>query len=284
MGQGRFITYQPTSLRVINGRSTEASVESIRSDLAVLRPRFDSLITYGALHGADAIPKIAAALHYRALVIGVWNPFNDAEVDAALAAAHQSPELVVGIMVGNEWLFAQRPRGAELAARLVEIRTRASELPIATSEPFHMLYPDSARALLAELDFLLPNVHPVYQPWFRQAPSENAAAFVVGVADRLRDRFCGPILIKETGVPTAPAESGFSVERQAGFYRALAAALAPSGARAFAYFDAFDAPWRVADEQASPGYHPEEAHWGLYDAGRIAKPVVASIPLLAVRR
>jgi hypothetical protein len=47
--------------------------------------------------------------------------------------------------------------------------------------------------------------------------------------------------------------------------------------RAFAYFAAFDAPWRVNDE---PGHQPEEAHWGLYDELRRAKPVIATIPEL----
>jgi hypothetical protein len=40
---------------------TSADPESIRADLTVLRPRFDSLITYDAIHGAESIPAIAAA-------------------------------------------------------------------------------------------------------------------------------------------------------------------------------------------------------------------------------
>ncbi len=50
--------------------------------------------------------------------------------------------------------------------------------------------------------------------------------------------------------------------------------------RAFAYFAAFDAPWRVDDNHPVPGYHPEEAHWGLYDDRRKPKQVVAIIPVL----
>ena len=280
MRDGRFITYQPLSLRIIDGRATRADPVSIREDLSVLRPRFDALITYGALNGAEAIPDIAALLHYRAVVIGVWDPFDDTEVDAALAAARRHPALVVGLAVGNEWSFARRPRAAELAARFEALQRRAPELPLATAEPFHVFYPPSAAPLLARLDFLLPIVHPVFQPWFRGAPPPKVASFVSGVLDELGRRFCGPLLVKETGSPTAPAAAGFSGERQAEIYRALAAALPPSRARAFSYFAAFDAPWRVADEQAAPGVHPEEAHWGLYDAGRIAKPVIAVIPPL----
>lgn len=277
MGEGRFIAYQPTSLTVRDGRPSRANPASIRSDLEALRPRFDSLITYGALNGAEAIPDIADALRFRALIIGLWNPFNETEVEAALAAARRHPLLVVGISVGNEMVFARRRTAAELTARVAALRARAPTVPLATTEPFHIFYSEPARALLGEVDFLLANVHPVFQPWFRTAPDANAAEFVVSVVGKLAERYCGAILVKETGVPTAPRAAGFSAARQASFYRALRQAFPPSPERAFAYFVAFDAPWRVADEQASPGIHPEEAHWGLYDDARTPKPAALEI-------
>ena len=280
MQHGRFVAYSPTAIKVIAGHPTRADGASIRADLAVLRPRFDSLVTYGALNGAESIPEFADALDFRALVIGIWNPFDDTEVAAALAAAARYPRLVVGISVGNELLFAKRRPSAALVRRIEEIRTRLPRLPLATTEPFHVFYGAEARGLLGELDFLLVNVHPVFQPWFRNAPDANAAAFVTGVVEELSRAYCGPILVKETGVPTAPDYKGFSDARQASFYRELRQRFAPTGQRAFAYFTAFDAPWRVADEQASPGVHPEEAHWGLYEEGRKPKPVVREIPEL----
>jgi hypothetical protein len=79
MAQGRFIAYQPISLQVVDGRSTEADANSIRADLTELRTRFDALITYDAVHGAQEIPAIAAALKFRALIIGVWNPADAAQ-------------------------------------------------------------------------------------------------------------------------------------------------------------------------------------------------------------
>ncbi len=280
MGQGRFVAYEPTSLVVRDGRPSHADRASIRADLEVLRPRFDSLITYGALHGAEAVPAIATELGFRALVIGIWNPFDEAEVEAALAAARRYPSLVVGISVGNELVFAHRRSAAELSARLAALRARAPAVPLATTEPFHIFYSDEESVVLGEVDFLLANVHPVFQPWFRTAPDGSAAEFVVSVVGKLAQRYCGAILVKETGVPTAPAAAGFSAARQAGFYRELRRQFPPTPQRAFAYFVAFDAPWRVQDQQASPGIHPEEAHWGLYDEARRPKDVVREIPPL----
>jgi hypothetical protein len=89
--------------------------------------------------------------------------------------------------------------------------------------------------------------------------------------------------VKETGVPTAPASAGFTEARQAGFYRELRRLLSPSRAQAFAYFAAYDAPWRAYDATGVPGaraVHPEEAHWGLYDDARRPKAAARELPRL----
>src|SRR5690606_31196249 len=93
-------------------------------------------------------------------------------------------------------------------------------------------------------------------------------------------------LVKETGIPTAPAEKGFSPDAQKDFYAELARQLAPSRLIAFAYFSAFDAPWRAYDETPVPVAHPEEAHWGLFTETRAPKPVLEAVPKLqlSVRR
>jgi exo-beta-1,3-glucanase (GH17 family) len=281
LAHGRFVAYQPTALQVTDGHFSNADPDSIRADLRLLREHFDALVTYDAVHGAQAIPAIAASLKYRAVIIGVWNPFDPAELDAALAAARAFPRLVVGLSLGNEMIFSHRADAPRLAAALAAVRAQLPRLPLSTSEPFHIYAAAPAGELLAELDFMLANVHPVFQPWFRDAPAATAAQFVVNVADQLTQIYCGPILIKETGEPTAPAAAGFSATRQAAFYKELRTRFPPSRARAFAYFVAFDAPWRAQDATGVPGPHPEEAYWGLYEANRKSKLAVDQLPPLA---
>jgi exo-beta-1,3-glucanase (GH17 family) len=135
------------------------------------------------------------------------------------------------------------------------------------------------------MDFLLANVHPIFQPWFHSATDADATQFVVNVVSKLAASYCGPILVKETGVPSAPEAKGYTEARQASFYDELQHRLPPSGERAFAYFSAFDAPWRLNDVGPAPGQRPqpEEAHWGLYDERRQPKPVVATIALIKSR-
>jgi exo-beta-1,3-glucanase (GH17 family) len=280
MADGRFVAYEPTSLAVSDGRVTPADPASIRADLTVLRRLFDGLITYDAVHGAERIPQLADELHFRALIIGVWDPADQAQLTAALAAARAHPQLVVGVSLGNELLFAHHSDPDTLAAVVRRVRNDAPQLALTTTEPFHVYQQPAARALLGELDFLLVNVHPVFQPWFRSASDATAAQFVVNVLELLRPLSCGPLLVKETGVPTAPAESGFSEARQAGFYRALRGRLQPTAERSFSYFAAFDEPWRAADATPVPGTHPEEAHWGLFDARRAPKAAARELPPL----
>jgi exo-beta-1,3-glucanase (GH17 family) len=292
LAHGRFVAYEPTSLAVVNGRVTAADPASIHADLAVLRRKFDGLITYDAVHGNQALPAIAASLKFRALIIGVWDPLDEAQLGAAIEAAHRFPELVAGLSLGNELLFSRRMDVPQLAARIAQLRQQLPATPLSTTEPFHVYagleHEAAGSRLLGQLDFLLVNVHPVFQPWFHDASDATAAQFVVNVLRDLTDLACGPILVKETGVPTAPASGGFSLERQASFYRELRSRLPPSSTRAFAYFAAFDAPWRAFDALAVPGdtaagVHPEEAHWGLYDAQRRPKPAAQELPPLSGR-
>jgi exo-beta-1,3-glucanase (GH17 family) len=280
MAQGRFVAYEPTALTVVNGRFTTADRDSVRSDLEVLRRRFDALITYDAMHGAENIPPLAAELHFRALIIGVWDPTDSAQVAAALNAAQRFPRLVVGLSLGNEMLFARRTDAATLAGIVRAVRARLPRLALSTTEPFHIYYQPEARPLLHELDFVLVNVHPVFQSWFAHASDQTAAQFVVNVLQELSPSTCGPLLVKETGVPTAPESAGFSEARQASFYGELRQRLPGSPAHAFAYFAAFDAPWRLHDAGPVPGVHPEEAHWGLYDAHREPKAAARALPAL----
>ena len=284
LAHGRIVAYEPTALRVVNGQVTSADTASIRADLAALRPRFDALITYDAMHGAEQIPALAAALHYRALIIGIWDPFDEAQQAAAVRAAREFPQLVVGISLGNEVLFSHRAEPAALAAQLARVRARAPQVPLSTTEPFHIFLQPAVAPLLRELDFVLANVHPVFQPWFKDAPDHAAAQFVVNVLAQLAPQACGPVLVKETGEPSAPATAGFTPARQAAFYRELRQLLPPGAERAFAYFSAFDAPWRAYDATgvpgAAPGVHEEEAHWGLYDEARHPKAAARELPPL----
>jgi exo-beta-1,3-glucanase (GH17 family) len=280
MAHGRFIAYQPTTLRIVDGKATHADEASIAADLTVLRSRFDGLITYSAVNGAERVPDVAAQLGFKAVILGVWDVSNQDEIANAIDAWRRHPRLVVGLSLGNEIVLGKRGDFDSLGIAIDAVRRKAPDLALTTTEAFHLFLTDAAAPVLSRSDFLLVNVHPVFQPWFANAPNEDAVQFVVNVVDDLARVYCGPIMVKETGEPTAPVEAGYSPARQAAFYRLLRERFAPTSMRGFAYFSAFDAPWRGNDADPVPGHHPEEAHWGLYDDQRRPKSVVAGIPEL----
>jgi len=282
MARGRFVAYQPTALKAINGKLTQASDESIRKDLQTLRPWFDGLITYGARNGNERVPDIAARLGFRAVVTGVWDPSDETETANAIAAWRRNPGIVAGISLGNEIVFGGRGTWSQLHAHLRAARIAAPGLALTVSEPFAEYTDHSeARAVLGATDFMLVNIHPVFEPWFKTGTVDNWTDFVVRVAARLQAIYERPILIKETGVPTGPVSAGFTEEMQRAFYDLLAKRLPPSRQRTFAYFTAFDEPWRPGDFNPTPGAHPEEAHWGLFTEARSPKRAMADLPKLA---
>jgi exo-beta-1,3-glucanase (GH17 family) len=282
MASGRFVSYQPTSLKLINGQLTEASEANIRADLKVLRPYFDGLVTYGALNGAERIPDIAASLDFRSVIIGIWDINNDKEIGNAVAAWERNPRLGVAVNLGNEVVLSKRGSWDSLRRVLADVKARAPRLPLTVTEPFAQFLDETgAKMIFPHIDLLLSNVHPVFEPWFKSAPPFNWADFVVRVANRLAaEAYCGPILIKETGVPTGPAALGYTEEKQLAFYRELEAQMKPSRMRAFSFFSAYDAEWLVDAPNPIPGPHPEEAFWGLFTEARTPKMVVKELKQL----
>lgn len=283
MAQGRFVAYHPTGIAFWYGTPTRASDDSIRADLIALRPWFDGLVTYSAAHGADRVPDIAAELGYRAVIQGVWDPASRQEVGNALSASKRHPGLIVGLSLGNEIVLSRRGTWGDLAYALRRVRKYSGSLPLTATETFATFVNDpDARSTLAQMDFMTVNIHPIFESWFRRSQPANWAEFVVKATDMLATTYCGPILVKETGVPTGPLSSGYSGAMQRAFYRALEEQMKPRADRAFSYFSAFDLPWHAYDANLTAGDtpHPEEAYWGLFTERRQPKLIMAGLARL----
>jgi exo-beta-1,3-glucanase (GH17 family) len=271
----RFVAYSPRGFDPGAGGSAPPAA-ALRADLAVLRPTFDGLITYSCASGLDALPRLAREAGFRAVVVGVWAPDDAGELARALAAAKAEPEVVIALALGNEGLFFHRYDPAALVRAFARARRALPALALTTSEPFSV-YLDDPQSLPRE-DLLLPNVHPIDQPWYGTAPPETAVDFVANVVSKLEARFGVPVLVKETGLPSGPKEAGFDPAAQAGFWSALRRRLPPTRAHAFAYFEAFDGPWKPArSPDPSPAKRAREAHWGFFELDGTAKPAVRAV-------
>jgi exo-beta-1,3-glucanase (GH17 family) len=272
----RHVAYTARGFAVRAGVVKPATAEAVRRDLEVLRPFFDGLITYSAVSGHEHVPEAARALGYRAVVVGVWDPTSEAELESAVRLARTYPGLVVAVAVGNEGLFWRRYDWPTLRRTLARVREALPGVPVTTSEPFAVYLDDTYPGFVEAQDFLLPNLHPTFEPWFRPEAIGQSVDFVVDVVGILVRRFGKEVLVKETGLPSGPADRGYTEERQAAFWRTLAQRLPPAPGRAFAWFEAFDAPWKPAAQALDSGQTaPEEAHWGLFDPDGRPKPVLS---------
>lgn len=273
----RFVAYTPTDLKIVSGQVHAASPERIRKDLTVLRKDFDGLITYSCADGVDKVPDVAKALGYRALILGIWDPLSEREFRNAQRLVSAYPQLIVGVSVGNETLLAQRQQWPVLRAAIQRLRTALPAVAITTSEPFYYYLNNDPADFVAVQDFLLPSVHPLFQPWFDQASTVQAVDFVVRVAGLLSAKTDKPVLIKETGLPSGPPGTRFTPAAQAEFWTSLVRQLPKLPGLGVAYFEAFDHDWKEENARQEFGSHPEEGYWGLYTGDGDPKPVVAQL-------
>ena len=273
----RFVAYTPTDLKIVSGQVHAASPQRIRKDLTVLRKDFDGLITYSCADGVDKVPAVAKALGYRALILGIWDPLSEREFSNAQRLVKAYPQLIVGISVGNETLLAQRHEWPVLRASIQRLRSALPGVAITTSEPFYYYLDNDPADFVAVQDFLLPSVHPLFQPWFDQASTAQAVDFVVRVAGLLSAKTDKPVLIKETGLPSGPPGTRFTPAAQAEFWTSLIRQLPKLPGLGVTYFEAFDHDWKEENARREFGAHPEEGYWGLYTASGDPKTVVTAL-------
>jgi len=277
----RFVAYVPRSFSVRDGQPRAATADGIAADLRRLRPHFSGLITYGLGDGQAQIVPLAVRAGFEAVVIGVWEPRDRAELDQAIALAERYPRQVTALILGNEGLFWKRYTAADLHAAVAYVRDRLPGVPLTSSEPFAHYFDSPDAPVLLELDLLMPNIHPLFEPWFDPAKVDQSVAFVAEVVARLHGLTPKPVLVKETGLPSAPTERGFNEARQAAFWRGLEHALPAGPAQNLAYFEAFDAPWKPQELAAQFGrIEPAEGHWGLFRQDGSPKKVVEGLPQL----
>jgi exo-beta-1,3-glucanase (GH17 family) len=263
----RFICYTPTQFDPNPNHQIIPTKESIRIDLEVLRPYFDGLITYGLNEGLEQIPAIAEEMEYRAMFLGIWDIQSETEVNKAINLAKEHPKLIVAICCGNEGLLTNRYDFQTLETVMGQIRQLLPSIYVVTSEPIHDYGNDDLRRLG---DFHFPIIHPFFSGVDKSDPVA-AANWVFGRVEALRSYSQKPILVKESGLPSA-GHPDCSPQRQATFWRTLFSKGTGTPNVGYAAFEAFDLPWKARDTGTEI-----EGHWGFWDANRQPKPVVDAL-------
>lgn len=237
------------------------SPERIDADLRMLSQRFDCVRTYSQGQGLSAVPAIAGRYGMKVLM-GVWLSrdlrLNNEQITLAIAEARAHPEVIKGVIVGNEVLLRGELSSAQIAGYLQTVRASISE-PVTYADvwEFWLRHPEVA----ASVDYITIHVLPYWED--QPVSSRDAVQHVADVYAQVQRAFPGRrIMIGETGWPSqgssrqgAHASLVDEARYLRGFLRFAATANMP-----YNVFDAYDQPWQRAQEGTVGGY------WGIYDA------------------
>ena len=257
------VSYAPFRHPGENPLSADETIGPARidADLRALSSRFDCVRTYSQSHGLYAVPAIAARYHMKVLM-GIWlgsDPqANQAELRSGIAQALAHPDVLRGVIVGNEVLLRGDLSEAQLRRDIDRVRA-AVRVPVSYADvwEFWLRHPDLAGAV----DFVTIHILPYWED--DPVPPDHAIAHVAQVYARVQAAFPGkPVMIGETGWPSAGRprrDASASLVNEArylrGFLRYAARTQVP-----YNVIEAFDQPWKRALEGTAGGY------WGIFDA------------------
>jgi exo-beta-1,3-glucanase (GH17 family) len=263
-------------------------VEDLR---AIAAAGFRHLRTYGVDNGLNRIVPLAHR-HFPELriFVGVYvcglnhddlgNPRSTrSQMVEAVRLANRYPN-VAGIVVGNECL-AGEPEACPLPVSVEQLTedlnyvkrglaperrktvqvTSALSMVAAARE-----HAAQGRRVAEHCDVLMVNIHPYFAP---AAVEQAVVSNLGGSYRRLAELYAQtgkPILVGETGWPSAGTPNGPAVpglENQKKFTRDLFR-YARSNAVSVFVFEMFDEPWKTETGEVGP-------HWGLFDSQGRAK-------------
>jgi exo-beta-1,3-glucanase (GH17 family) len=279
---------------------TEAN---ILEDLRILDPHFDVVRTYATGQSERYICELIREHDLGLeLMLGVWvapeheldeqrnigSPIpeniaaNNEQVAAAIELANEYPEIIRGLLVGNEtqifWSVHPVDAGT-LAKRIRQVRDAVSQ-PVSTADVFDWWYAPESSTVAAECDFV--GLH-AYAMWNGVQLAE-AMSWTREQIDRVRERHPDlPIYICELGWATSIWTEGEEAQwikgvpgedEQELFYRAWRS-WADGQRLPYLWFSAFDENWKNPEHPAAV-----ENHWGLWRSNREPKKAIESGPMV----
>lgn len=237
----------------------------IDQDLKVLSKQFNCVRIYSVSQGLDYVPEAASKLGMQ-VYLGAWigwvETLNDKELDLAIAVANKHPKTIKAIIVGNEVLLRGEQTEAAMKAYLTKVK-QSTQVPVTYADvwEFWRKHP----ALEDSVDFVTVHILPYWED--NPEPIAHALDHASNVMNLLKDTFKKPILIGETGWPSAGRqrqESQPGIINQAHYLRGFIQ-LAHDKNWNYNLIEAIDQPWKRKLEGTVGGY------WGIYDTNLTPK-------------
>jgi exo-beta-1,3-glucanase (GH17 family) len=235
----------------------------IEEDLAQLKAITDCVRTYAVDHGLDQIPEIARR-HGMKVLQGVWvsnQPEKTRQqIDRAVELVKRYPDVIAGLVVGNEVLLRGEMSPVELARTIREIKAQVA-VPVTYADvwEFWLRYRD----LAGVVDFVTIHILPYWEDF--PVPAREAARHVDTIRKRVAAAFPDKeIVVGEFGWPSAGRMREGALPSPVVQARVMHEVLALAKREGYRVnlIEAYDQPWKRQFEGTVGG------HWGLFDAYR----------------
>ena len=238
------------------------------------------------------------------VMLGIWiakdaDSSNQFEIARGIALANAHKATVLAVSVGNETLvsWTAHPQQAAQLARYIQTVRNAVSQPVTTNENWAVLAKQSgeqdASAVIQAIDFVAMHTYPlidtVYNPnlwnWKQTdvAPEARAQAMMDAALARAQFEFRAvknqlsslglaamPIVVGETGWKAVASgnetQRAHPVNQKMYWDRLKAWKASADGPKTVVYFEAFDEPWKGADDK-----------WGLFNVNRQARCAVQGL-------
>lgn len=234
--------------------------ERIDADLARLAEISGCVRLYSVDQGLHHVPELAGK-HGLKVLLGAWiggdKAKNDRELAQAIELANRHPDVVRGLIVGNEVLL-RREQTPDAMRAYIERAQAATNVPVTYADVWEFWLMN--KGLAQSVDFVTVHVLPYWED--EPQPIDRAIAHVEEVMKTVDAAFDKPLLIGETGWPSVGKQRDGArpgVLEQARYLREFVIAAQTHGWQ-YNLIEAFDQPWKRRLEGTVGGF------WGLLDS------------------
>lgn len=237
--------------------------EQIDDDFERLAKITHCVRTYSTEMGLHVVPELARK-HGLTVLQGIWigrNPAdNRIEIDEAVKAAQQNPDVIKAVIVGNEVLLRGEQTAIDLAAMIKEVREKVpAQVQVTYADVWEFW--ERNRDLARSVDFVTVHILPFWEDL--PVAAEESVAHLGEIREHVGQIFAGKdILIGETGWPSEGRMREGALPSPSNQARVIQELLALAKAKNYRLnvIEAFDQPWKRASEGTVGG------HWGFLDA------------------
>jgi glucan 1,3-beta-glucosidase len=239
--------------------STRIDARQIDEDLSQLAQLTDCVRIYSVDFGLDRVPEIAARLGLKVL-LGLWVSSHadrtKYQIDTGVTLAKRFPDVIRGVIVGNEALLRGEMDSRALADLIRSVKARVPA-PVSYADvwEFWLRY----RELADAVDFVTIHILPYWED--HPIPAQDAANHVDIIRRRMVGEFVGKeVVIGEVGWPSAGRMRASALPSPANQARVIHDVLKRGKQENFRVniIEAFDQPWKRYQEGTVGG------HWGLF--------------------